>query len=240
DFGSNPPGADDRLQVNGQQAGGATYPFIAEKIVLLLGHDVYPGVNNVIARPIFLPPLDMADGKTIDPNHDTTVTTAMIPGASVFVKAGTLKDNTGQPFTGVLSITQVPVNLTPAALPPTLKPSLVVTIQPGDMVFLQPAPLTLPNAGYAPGTSLNLWSINPTTGFFDNVGVGRVSPDGSVIQTISGGIHNSSWHFFGPSPPTPNPSPPPQRCPQTAPGGSQVDLFSGDVQETAGLVGYQS
>src|SRR5207244_7721620 len=78
DFGSNPPGADDRLQVNGQQAAGATYPFIAEKIVLLLGHNVYSGVNNVIARTIYLPPLHTADGPTINPNHDTTVTTAMI------------------------------------------------------------------------------------------------------------------------------------------------------------------
>src|SRR5262249_24373161 len=109
-----------------------------------------------------------------------------------------------------------------------------------DMVFLQPAPLTLPNAGYAPGTSLNLWSINPTTGFFDNVGVGRVTPDGSVIQTISGGIHNSSWHFFAPAPAPPSPSAPPQSCPKTEPGNSTVDFFSGAVQETAGLVGYQS
>jgi YD repeat-containing protein len=241
DFGSTPPGANDRLQVNGQQAGGATYPFIAEKIVLLLGHSVYAGVNNVITRTIYLPPLDTGDGATINPNRDTTVTTAMIPGASVFVKAGTLNNNTGQPFTGVLSITQVPVNLTPAALPANLKPSLVVTIQPGDMVFLQPAPLTLPNTGdYPPGMKLNLWSINPTTGFFDNVGVGQVSPDGSVIQTISGGIHNSSWHFFAPPPRPAPPAPPPPPCPPVVPAGSQVDLFSGDLLDTANLVGYQS
>jgi RHS repeat-associated protein len=208
DFGTNPPPAD-RLQVHGEQANIPTtvFPFIAEKLELLLGHDVFSGVNNVISRPIFLPPLDVADGQQINPNQDQTITTAAIPGASVFVKAGTLDNQQGQPFTGVLSITQVPTNLTPAALPADLHPDLVVTIQPGQMKFLQPAPLSLPNlSGYAAGTQLNLWSINPTTGFFDNVGVGQVSNDGKVINTISGGIHNSSWHFFAPITTSPNPA----------------------------------
>jgi YD repeat-containing protein len=64
-------------------------------------------------------------------------------------------------------------------------------------VFTTPAALTLPNmAGYAPGALMDLWSINPVTGEFDNVGTGQVSADGSVINTIEGGIRNSSWHFF--------------------------------------------
>ena len=46
------------------------------------------------------------------------------------------------------------------------------------------------------GQRLDLWSINPTTGDFDNVGVGRVSDDGAVVETIEGGIRNSSWHFL--------------------------------------------
>ena len=91
----------------------------------------------------------------------------------------------------------MPADLTPAALPADLSPDLVVTIQPAEMVFTTPAPLSLPNrAGWAPGTRMNLWSINPTTGTFDDVGKGQVSADGSVINTISGGIRNSSWHFF--------------------------------------------
>lgn len=97
------------------------------------------------------------------------------------------------------SITEVPAELTPAALPSNLIPDLVVTIQPADMVFTTPAPLTFPNrSGYAPGALLDLWSINPSTGFFDNVGKLRVSEDGSLIETISGGIRTSSWHFPAP------------------------------------------
>src|SRR6185436_8493399 len=109
--------------------------------------DVYEHYNNVIVRPIYLPGLDTANPKQIDPNQDTTVTTDKIPGAAVTIKAGTLMNQQGTPFTGKLSITEVPSTLTPAALPDGQRPGVLVTIQPGEMVFATPAPLTLPNRG---------------------------------------------------------------------------------------------
>jgi RHS repeat-associated protein len=117
------------------------------------------------------------------------------------------------------------------------------------MVFTTPAPLSLPNrAGYAAGTTMDLWSINPTTGFFDNVGVGKVTADGSTIETISGGIRNSSWHFFAPPAPAPkdpsqDPRNPKDKCNECkAKGGltSEVEMHSGAVIETHNLVSYQS
>ncbi|NJR54628.1 MAG: phosphatase PAP2 family protein [Acaryochloris sp. CRU_2_0] len=188
------------LRVHGQLLElSEEYPFIAEKLPLMLEHEVYAGVNNVIARPIYLPPLDIASGQVIDPSQNMVITSNRLAGAAVTIAAGSLKDQSGLLFRDILSITEVPVNLTPAALPENLKPDLVVTIQPGDMVFTTPALLTLPNnAGYAPGMLMDLWSINPITGQFDNVGTGQVSADGSVIETISGGVRNSSWHFFAP------------------------------------------
>jgi hypothetical protein len=122
-----------------------TYPFIAEKLPLLLDHQVFVGFNNLIERPIYLPKLDVANGKSINPIQDTEVTTAAIPGASLLVKAGSLVNQQGTAFAGTLSITEVPPDLTPAALPNGLIPDLVVTIQPGEMVFTAPSPLTLPN-----------------------------------------------------------------------------------------------
>lgn len=238
------------LQIYGEGITGEdNYPYIAEKLPLLLEHEVYSNVNNVINRPIYLPPIDTDNGKTINPTADTTVTTAAIPKASVFVKAGSLKDDEGNPYTENLSITEVPTELTPAALPPNLHTDLVVTIQPGDMVFTTPAPLSLPNrAGYAAGTTMDLWSINPTTGFFDNVGTGKVSADGSAIETVSGGIRNSSWHFFAPPAPSPknpgqDPRNPKDKCNECkAKGGltSEVEMHSGAVIETHDLVPYQS
>ncbi|WP_223300941.1 FG-GAP-like repeat-containing protein [Oscillatoria nigro-viridis] len=240
----------DTLQIYGDGITGEdNYPYIAEKLPLLLEHEVYSNVNNVISRPIYLPPIDTANGKNINPAADTTVTTAAIPKASVFVKAGSLQDAEGNPYTENLSITEVPTELTPAALPPNLHTDLVVTIQPGDMVFTTPAPLSLPNrAGYSAGTTMDLWSINPTTGFFDNVGTGKVTADGSAIETVSGGIRNSSWHFFAPPAPSPknpgqDPRNPKDKCNECkAKGGltSEVEMHSGAVIETHDLVPYQS
>ena len=208
DLGSGPI-VGDTIKVRGETfSGPLVYPFIAEKLAFVLEHAVFPGVNNVITRPIFLPPLDVAGGTTIDPQQDTMVKQEVAPGemAQVFVAAGTLMNQQGTPFTGVLSITEVPPNLTPAALPASTQTGLVVTIQPGEMVFTVPAPLTLPNRdGWAPGTKLDLFSINPITGEFDDVGDALVSADGRLVETISGGIRNSSWHYVPPPPPKPKP-----------------------------------
>jgi RHS repeat-associated protein len=239
----------DTLKIRGELFVGAAYPFIAEKLPLLLEHDVQLGVNNFIARPIFLPKLDIANGVTISPTSDTMVTSAALPGTSVFVAAGTLMNQQGTPFTAVLSITEVPRDLTPAALPEGLIPDLVVTVQPGEMVFSTPAPMTFPNrSGWLPGTLMNLWSINPTTGQFDDVGDMRVSTDGTIIETISGGVRNSSWHFPAPPPPTqrrPENNPRDKddacnECEASANGTSQVLLHSGALMETHELVSYQS
>ena len=238
----------DTLKVRGELMNGPVlYPFIAEKLAFILEHQVYAGVNNVIDRPIYLPEIDIANGKTINPTQNTTVTTSALPGAKVEVAASTLMNQQGTPFTGVLSITDVPVALTPAALPEGLMADLVVTIQPGEMVFTRPTPLSLPNAGgYAPGSLLDLWSINPITGEFDKVGIGQVNTNGSVIDTISGGIRNSSWHFFSPPAPTgPNANGDPRNkkpgsCPGDADATSSCELHSGALIETHNLVTYQS
>jgi RHS repeat-associated protein len=192
----------DTLFLHAEQLPGPdVYPFIAEKIALLLGHELYDGFNNVIDRPIFLPVLDIANGVSIDPSSNVMVSVALQPGeapAEVMIQAGSLEDQSGNMFTGVLSVTEVPAEFTPAALPNGLIPDAVVTIQPGEMVFTTPAPLTLPNrAGWAPGTIMDLWSINPDSGEFEVVGIAQVSADGTVVETISGGILNSSWHFVG-------------------------------------------
>jgi RHS repeat-associated protein len=241
----------DTLKVNGQriQGGGITYPFIAEKMGLLLGHDIYRGTNNQIDRPIYLPTIDVSTGSTVNPGASTVVSNPKLVGAQVTVAANSLFDRSGNAFAGIMSITEVPPSLTPAALPENLHPDLVVTIQPGDMVFNTAAKLTLPNkAGYKAGLVMDLWSINPNTGLFDKVGQGKVSADGSVIETVSGGIKNSSWHFFSdpgfaPGDPGGNPYngvPGCPRCNAAAGINSEVVLQTGAVEETHNLATYQS
>jgi RHS repeat-associated protein len=256
DLGAGPV-VSDTLKVRGETyPGPAVYPFIAEKLPLLLERDLLAGVNNFVTRPIYLPPLDVTGGTVIDPLSDTTVRQEVAPGVftEVFVAAGTLMNQLGTPFTGTLSITEVPVALTPAALPPTLFPDLVVTIQPGEMVFATPAPMTFPNrSGWASGTIMDLWSINPVTGQFDDVGDMRVSADGQLIETVSGGVRNSSWHFVGPQPNNAintrqDPANQDKKCKDCPPatvkknegGSSEVELHSGAYLEDHSLVTYNS
>jgi RHS repeat-associated protein len=227
----------DTLIVRGESIpGDKVYPYIAEKLPLVLGGEVQVGFSNVIDRPIYLPAFDVASGQTINPNQDVTVTTENIPGAAVTVNAGSLKDQEGDDFTGVLSITEVPTDLTPAALPENLVPDLVVTIQRGEMVFDTPAPLSLPNrAGWAAGTEMDLWSINPATGNFNVVGQGRVSDDGNVVKTIEGGIRNSSWHFF--VPPLPPFKDDPKNEDKELPQQEDCNLINSTVKSHSGALG---
>ncbi|MFO0871087.1 MAG: peroxidase family protein, partial [Pirellulales bacterium] len=253
DLGLTPGGVSDTLKILGNlrpnPTGDDAYPFVAERMDLMLDHPVFPGVDNVIARPIYLPHLDLTNGQMIDPNVDAMVTTESIPAAALQVDAGNLHNRQGVPYAGVLSITEVPTGQTPAALPPGMSPDLVVTIQPADLVFSTPAPLTLPNRSGAPaGTSLDLWSINPITGTFDVVGEGVVSNDGTQIQTVSGGIRNSSWQFFLPRPEQLNELRNNVRnqkddcvvCRAAEGFTSEVEAHSGAVIETHALVSYRS
>ncbi len=250
----------DTVRIRGEIfPGPAQYPFIAEKIAFLLEHSVFPNVNNVIGRPIYLPAIDVANGKQIDPARDTLVTSAALPGVSLMVKAGTLMTQQGTPYTGIMTITEVPRELTPAALPDSLFADMVVTIQPGEMVFATPAPMTFPNRnGWPAGKQMDLWAINPVTGEFDDVGDMRVSSDGTKIETISGGVRTSSWQFPSPPPPVlgssqlntlnnqnagaPLAEGPCNDCAEAGakPGTSVVLPLDGAVLETHDLVPYES
>lgn len=253
DLALTPTGITDTIRFHGDavSGNGTAYPFVAEKIDLLLDRDLSVGVNNVIARPIYLPALDIAGGTLIDPAVDTMVMQEIAPGemASILIAAGSLLDRDGLPFDDVLSITEVPADFTPIALPDNLLLDTVVTIQPAEMVFTTPAQLTLPNrANYEPGTLLDLWSINPITGQFEIVGTMQVSADGSAVETISGGIINTSWSGGGPTldqVPDPdeedeNQDEECEKCEATADATSEVELHSGAVRESHRLISYQS
>ena len=247
--------SDDVVEIRANEAvlAAGEYPFVAEKIGLVLTQGPFGGVDNVIERPIFLPVIDVDGGAEIrQPDGEPEVQEIeqqISPGeiASVSVVEGSLLEDNGDgemiPFSGVLSITEVPPEFTPAALPPDLRPSTVVTIQPGEMVFEQPAPLTLPNReGFRAGTVMNLWSINPTTGRFEVVGEGRVSEDGSTVETVDGGIRNSSWHFFAPEPQRQTLDIQDQFCGDeaTVVTNSELELHSGAIREQHNLVAYRS
>jgi len=259
DMALTPGGTDDTIKVFGDALPGAeSYPFVAEKLPEILHREVYLGVDNQLPRPIYLPVLNTADAVSVNPSGqgDTMVSVPVRSGTAaveLVIQEGTAIAQDGQPFEGpnaMVSITEVPPTLLPMALPNTLLPEMVVTVQPAGTVFTSPAQITFPNtAGYSPSTLMDIWALNPETGEFQVTGQGRVSADGSVINTISGGVLTSSWYFPAPPPPEGFDNPDDldgnqdekcNRCEATAEATSRVELHSGAVRESHYLVTYRS
>jgi hypothetical protein len=167
---------------------GAVYAGFREKLTVL------EGVDNIIERPFYLPRIAAESLTAVDPESMTRVENASL-GIVVEVAAGSARDESGALFDGQLSISEVPENLAPAALPENLDFGLLITIQPVGVSFDPPAQLTFPNVdGIAPGNEAEIWSLDPISGQFAVVGIGVVSVDGSVIETVEGGIRRADWH----------------------------------------------
>ena len=162
--------------------------------------DIIANVANVIDRPIYLMRIDTTGEAQVDPASTTVINNTNL-NVTLTIPPNTVKDENGNDYTGMLSISEVPAGFTPAALPDNLGPGMVVSIQPMGLTFAQPVPIIFPNFdNLTPGSEVNLWSLNHTTGKFFVAGIGQVSPDGSVIDTLQGGIVETSWHLLLPFP----------------------------------------
>lgn len=163
--------------------------------------DIAPNIQNVIERPIFLPRIDPDSITPIDPFGDTVVRNPN-NGIEIDVPAGAADNPDGSNFSGEMSISDVPVEFAPMQMPRELQPEMLVTIQPTGIRFDQPVPIVFPNTDdLAPGSETDIWSLDPDTGQFIVVGSGRVSTDGSLIETFEGGVRTASWHMTLPRPP---------------------------------------
>ena len=213
---------------------GVTYAGFREQIELI------DNVTNTIDRPFFMPRIDAASEMTVngtvvttvDPNNTTLVTNPNL-GVTLTVIANSAKNPDGSNFTEVLSISEVPAGLAPAALPENLKPNLLITIQPVGIVFDPPVALTFPNTdNLAPDTVMELWSLEAGTGTFVVVGEGKVVGSQIITNVNGGGVRASDWHFWAPCglcklfglcpgdgdpPPPPGTPPPPPDEPEPIP-----------------------
>ncbi|MFZ4660948.1 MAG: RHS repeat-associated core domain-containing protein [Caldilineaceae bacterium] len=155
---------------------------------------IVASVTNIVDRPLYIMAIDKAGETAVNPNAQTVVKNPNI-NVTVTIPPNTVLDDNGQVYRGPISVSPVPDEFTPAALPDTLDPSRVLTIQPMGLTFRNPAPISFPNNdGLAVGSIVDIWSLDHELGKFFIAGKGEVKANG-MIETIEGGIRESSWHF---------------------------------------------
>ena len=219
--------------------GGTAYASFREQFPLVTN------VTNIVERPFYLPRLASESLTTVDPARTTNVEHPTLSITLSIAAGNAINDADGQPFTGQISISEVPRNLAPANLPDFIDPRLLFTIQPVGVSYTTPAPITIANTeGHAPNSEVDLWSVDPDLGQFVIVGTGQVSADGSEIVTISGGIRANDWHGFLPPDPDngdsgPDKNNPCQPCPMKE-GSSMFSLHDGHMSTRFTLPAYRS
>ena len=156
------------------------------------------GRRNDLGMPIFLLPLDVADGLFVDEVTGGTVTAPGVPGLTLEIEPGSVTFPGGSK-SGVVSITTVHSDRVPMVPNFGQQPRLIVTIQPAGARFDPPAKITYPNVeGLAPGESTDLYSFDHDLGHFVSIGPGTVSDDGTVLVSDPGvGILKAGWHCGG-------------------------------------------
>ena len=225
---------------------GARYSDFIEPFKLIAG------VDNIISRPFYLPRLDMTSLTSVVSGQATKVKNANLK-VELSIPMDAITNDDGTTFTGNITVSEVPKNLAPISLPEHFSPAMLITIQPAGIRFSTPATITFPNSdGLPPGAELNIYSIDPDTGAFAVTGRGRVSSDGSKIETISGGIMGATWHFPSSDPVDIDPdletgnqdctkagcnNPCSSGCPDV---GSSVPISEGFLLESHNLVTYRS
>ena len=169
-----------------------TYPRLEFEMVTV------PGRDNDLGMPIFLLPLDIASGLSVDATTGGTLMLPNLPGFSLEVAPGSATFPGGG-SSGVVSVTQVHADKSPMVPNFGQQPRLLLTVQPPGVHFDPPAALCLPNTdGLAPGQVTELYSFDHDLAQFVSIGTGTVSTDGTQVCSDPGfGIVEGGWHCGG-------------------------------------------
>ena len=165
-------------------------------------------VANADRDEVYLPRLHtsiLRDVSTTEPTViglDPAAATGLSPEQrdqlTITLQPGSLIGPDGHPLAGAqVGISLVPPELVRGMLPPGLMQlATTMTIQaPGVATFSTPVRLTFPNVyGAAPGTKLDVYSFDHTTGRLEITGTATVSADGLAATTDpDSGIWHPGW-----------------------------------------------
>jgi hypothetical protein len=130
-----------------------------------------------------------------DPQQGGRVTFPTVPGAAIEVppRSTTLPPDTAP----ALGLTLLPLTVLPQPVPRGFTPVAAAEFTPNGLRFSRPVRLTLPlSTLLPPGQLVILLHFNPATQDYEQVGLGRVSADGTSITTLSGGLRQLSTVVF--------------------------------------------
>ena len=210
---------------------------VTQQLSQLLGHQLYSGANNQVGETIYIPTVDTSGTQT----SGNTVTNSYLPKVTL-----TLPNSLTLPLP-TIQLGSIDSSLIPPDLFTTGTPKSLVAVTTTD-TLTTPAKLTLGNDFTVdPGTSMDLWRIDPNTGIPTIVGLGKVNANGT-IETISGGVMGAGWYYYVPTPvaqqsPDDNAYNPISNLditPVTTPINSEANLFTGVVTDSYQLQGYQA
>ncbi len=168
-----------------------------------LSFEVRPGRKTVWERPVFLAEYDPADGVNVVSNSptDQVIENPNLPGVRVVIPAGTEIDFPDGSTSGVVTIVDIPVALSPNCLGAGIRLPRLISLQPENTRLSQPAQLIFPNDLDLPeGTSFDLMSLNIETGIFGQVGRASVV-NNEVVTDAGSGLRTFDWHAPEPEPP---------------------------------------
>ncbi len=169
-----------------------TWPSLEYELVTVAG------ANNDVGMPIYLLPLDTANGIFVDETRGGTLTIPDVPGFSLTVtpNSATFPDGTRR---GTITVTAVHPDKVPMVPNFGQQPRFIVTIQPPGVKFDPPAQVAHPNVdGLAPGEVTEIYSFDHDMGSFVATGTATVSEDGTVLRSDPGmGVVKGGWHCGG-------------------------------------------
>lgn len=211
--------------------------------------DIIDGQRVQIARPIFIPPIDLTGAVEITPDmvneNGQLLGDCIVDNPNIGVKLTLTTGTTvtfadGRHFGGTVSVSEVPKERAPAQLPPTVDPALLITIQPAGLSLDQPSLLEFPNRDQWPvGNEADLLSFNHDLGIFENL---SRNPMFGPMQVRASGVSGNGpmtggWHCACPPENNQQNNDCPT-CKDMCPANPDVNPFSGAYRETIELPTY--
>lgn len=181
------------LHVEGGVVDGLTYPPLDFELEVTAGIE-----ENALLEPVFLPALALEGGLGVIDGVATgsgILTSSQLPGMRLDLRGISVQHADGTPFTGRMSITTVPPPNVPMPGLPGFSSNTYITVQPGSLHLVPPAPITYPNLdGALPGEQIPLSHFDHDVGNWVIYGTATVSADAFSITSNPGeGLPKTGW-----------------------------------------------